>query len=194
MSERLPRLLERDLTPQQRTVYDAIIGGPRAGGPQLFELRDSAGSLNGPFGLMLHVPNLGLPLQELGAAIRYRTSLTGREREIALLVVAAALDSEFEAYAHERVGAHIGLTASELAQLRELDFTSADAGESATFAVASALVRGAGVGDDEYTRLVTALGETKLLEITVLVGYYTTLATLMHVFEVGVPELTEGSD
>ena len=68
---RLPQLTPAELPVEQRRLYDAIVGGPRAAGPQLFELSDEQGRLNGPFGAMLLSPPVGGALQSLGAAIRY---------------------------------------------------------------------------------------------------------------------------
>ncbi|XUR32146.1 hypothetical protein ACQY74_000173 (plasmid) [Rhizobium leguminosarum bv. trifolii] len=73
---------------------------------------------------MLHVPALGLPLQELGAAIRYGTRLSDRVREIAILCVAAETDSAFERYAHERVGRAVGLGETELNDLAASRFSA----------------------------------------------------------------------
>lgn len=192
MGERLARLRPADLDDAQQRVYDSIVGGPRGEGPQLFELRDAEGRLNGPFGLMLHAPQLGLPLQELGAAIRYRTSMTARCREIAILVVATVMDSAFEWYAHERVGAHVGLTGEELSSLRSLAFTSSDPVETDVFRLCVALMQGRRIEDDTYTALTRVLGQTQILELTVLVGYYSTLAQMLAVFAVGAPGPHEG--
>lgn len=112
---RLPRLTPDELDLDQRPLYDAITGGPRAGGPQLFALTDTEGRLNGPFNAMLFAPGVGAALQELGSAIRYRTSLSGRIRELAILAVAAHWDSAFERYAHEPIGRAAGLTDAEIA-------------------------------------------------------------------------------
>jgi hypothetical protein len=101
-------LVPADLDDQQRALYDAIAGGPRAAGPRLFALTDAAGRLNGPFNAMLFAPEVGTALQDLGAAIRYRSSLTARIREMAILAVAAHWDSAFERYAHEAVGRAAG--------------------------------------------------------------------------------------
>ena len=97
---RIKALTPAELNVEQQALYDSIVTGPRAQGPQLFALQDDEGRLNGPFGLMLHVPGLGSALQELGSAVRYRTAMTARIREIAILTVAAATESEFERYAH----------------------------------------------------------------------------------------------
>jgi len=188
MTERLRRLTPADLDDAQRAVYDSIVGGPRARGTQLFPLADSAGALAGPFGLMLHAPELGAPLQELGAAIRYRTTLSDRSREIAILLVAAATHSEFERYAHERLGRTAGLSEDELTGLRSESFTSPDPGENAVAALSTALLRGESLDDDEYAHVAGILGDRQVLEVTVLVGYYRTLAQMLDVFGVGGPD------
>ncbi len=114
---RLPDLRPEDLDPEQRALYDDIVGGPRGAGPQHFPLTTRDGALTGPFGVMIHGPALGRPLQELGSAVRYATGLTDRVREIAILAVAAATGSAFEQHAHERVGRAVGLTDVELVDL-----------------------------------------------------------------------------
>ena len=101
---RLPNPTPDELSPEQRALYDEIAGGPRSAGPRLFELVDQAGRLNGPFGIMLHSPAVGSALQALGAAVRYRSVLPDRIRELAVLAVAAHWTSEFELYAHVHAG------------------------------------------------------------------------------------------
>jgi len=185
---RLAALTIDQLDADQLELYQQIISGPRSSGPQHFPLCDARGALNGPFGIMLHTPGLGRPLQELGAAIRYRTGLTGRIREIAILSVAAATGSEFERYAHERVGRAIGLTEAELSALADRRFTSDDAAEMAAYRLCELLDSGElPLTDEHFADLRSALGQTALLELVVLAGYYKTLSQLLHVFDVGVP-------
>ncbi len=118
MTERLPRLHPPFADPRRQALHAAIVGGRRGKGPQAFHLTASDGSLVGPFGLMLQAPHLGGPLQELGAAVRFATSFTDRAREVAILTVAAVTRSDYEQYAHERVGAMVGLSAAELDGIR----------------------------------------------------------------------------
>ena len=114
MTERLPRLVPPFDDPRQQALHDALVGGRRGAGPQAFDLAAADGSLVGPFGLMLHAPQVGEPLQALGAAVRFETSFTDRAREVAILTVAVATDSGFEVWAHERVARQVGLSAAEL--------------------------------------------------------------------------------
>lgn len=77
-----------------------------------------------------------------------------------------ALRTRIEAWAHERVGrAHAFC-------VRLLD----DAGP------------GAHLDDETYAAYAAALGTTTMTELVVLVGYYRTLADLLAVYDVGVPE------
>lgn len=188
---RLPDLTPAELDEAQRALRERIVGGPRGSAPQHFPLDRGDGSLTGPFGVMLHEPALGAPLQELGSAIRFATGLSARTREIAILAVAAATGSAFEAYAHARVGRAVGLTEDELAALADGTFTSTDPLEHAAHAFCRRLVADAGPGahldDEAYAAYAAALGTSTMTELVVLVGYYRTLADLLAVYDVGVP-------
>lgn len=184
---RLARLLPGDLDAEQREVYDSIAGGDRAKGKQLFPLADEDGALNGPFGVMLHAPAVGGPLQELGSAIRFRTQMTDRTREVAILQVAQSLGSAFEWWAHERVGRAAGLTDEEITAISIGSFTGRDDREQASYEVVANLLQSSTVTDDEFDRASAVLGERDLVELSVLVGYYRTLAQTMSLFDIGVP-------
>ncbi|TMS00611.1 carboxymuconolactone decarboxylase family protein [Nonomuraea basaltis] len=183
MTARLPGLLPGDLDEEQAEVYRAIAGGPRAAGPQVFALTDEEGRLRGPFNAMLLSPSVGLALQAVGAAVRYRSVLTDRIRELAILVVAAHWGSDFERQAHEAVGRACGLTEAELAALRQGRLPELpDPGETAAVRAAAALTGAGALTDEEYGDAVAALGERGLFELTTLVGYYATLALQLRVF------------
>lgn len=188
MSERLERLVPDRMDPAQLAVYRQITGGDRAKGPRHFPLTAEDGSLNGPFGVMLHAPGVGAVLQELGATIRFHTDLGARAREIAILQVAQAEGSEFEWWAHERIGRAAGLTDAEVMELSLGSFRGADAEEAALTAFVATLLHSGSVSEDEFASASAVLGNQKLIELTVLVGYYRTLAQLMSVFDIGVPE------
>ncbi|MUL80667.1 MULTISPECIES: carboxymuconolactone decarboxylase family protein [unclassified Mycolicibacterium] len=187
MSRRLTQLTPEQLSSAQRSVYDGITGGDRLKGTQHFPVVAVDGSLNGPFGIMLHAPGVGSALQELGAAIRYQAGLSGRIREIAILLVGSALRSDFEWWAHERVGRAVGLTEDELGQLSEGRFQTADVVEQTSADLCTSLLENNAVTEQEYARYADVLGVEAIIELTTLVGYYRTLAQLMAVFDIGIP-------
>jgi 4-carboxymuconolactone decarboxylase len=187
---RIPKLEPSSLDDEQRSLYDAIAGGRRAKGPQLFQLADEEGRLEGPFNAFLLQPHLGSALQALGSSVRYDTGLDDRCREIAILVVAAHWRSDFEWYAHEAVGRSVGLSDSELAAVRD-GRHAALAGREAVVArtVAALAVRG-DLDDAEYREAVDHVGRAGLFELLTLVGYYATLALQLRVFRVPAPKGT----
>lgn len=180
--------LPADLDPAQRAVHDAIAGGPRASAARVLPLADADGRLLGPFGPMLLSPALGGALQELGARLRYGTALSDRARELAVLLVAAHEDSAFERYAHELLGRQVGLTETELTELRRAQVPPLhDPHErAATEAVQALLLRG-DLDDDEFAAVRESLGTAVLFELMTLVGYYRTLALQLRVLRIGAP-------
>jgi 4-carboxymuconolactone decarboxylase len=181
---RLAALSSDTMTPEQVGLYREILNGPRGQGPRAVLLDTGAGGLAGPFNAMLYAPDVGHALQELGAAIRFRTQLTPRVREMAILVVAQAWDSAYERSSHEPIGRDAGLTDLEIKALRAGDdpgFT--DDQEQVAYQVVSSLT-GPADHDQQYDRAVATLGERSLVELSTLVGYYATLALQLRIFRV----------
>jgi 4-carboxymuconolactone decarboxylase len=187
---RIGRFEPSALDAAQRSLYDAIAGGRRAHGPQLFRLADADGRLEGPFNAFLLQPRLGSALQALGASVRYDTRLDDRCREIAILVVAVHWRSDFEWYAHEAVGRAAGLDDAELAALREGRHAELAGRESVVARTAAALVARGDLDDAEYREAVDCIGPAGLFELLTLVGYYATLALQLRVFRVPAPKDT----
>ncbi|MEU4233002.1 carboxymuconolactone decarboxylase family protein [Nonomuraea sp. NPDC026600] len=174
--KRLPSMPPAHLDADARALHEKITAGPRG-----TSMLDDEGGLVGPFNAMLLSPPVGDALQELGAAIRYRSGLSARAREIAILVVAGHWDSAFELRVHEEIGRGLGLTEDELAALRTgAALELADPDEDAVLRVTRALVTRADLDDSEYAEL----GESVVFELTTLVGYYATLALQLRVFRV----------
>jgi 4-carboxymuconolactone decarboxylase len=183
---RLPWPRPEELDAPRRAVYDAVVDGPRASGP--FQLTDAEGRLEGPFNAMLVSPGVGLALQQLGAAVRYRTSLSDRARELAILALAAIRRSDFEWYAHERVGRGAGLSDAELVALRDggCAETFSDQ-ERAVLEAIRALATTGDLDDEAFSAAQSALGREALAELVVLVGYYDLLALSLRVWRTPLP-------
>lgn len=185
---RLELLHPDTLNDAQRSIYDGIAGGKRAAGPQLFDLTDSDGCLNGPFNALLYSPQVGAALSKLGEAIRFDTKLSARVREISILVVSKEYKCEFEWYAHAAIGNHIGLDENILEAIKNGEVpTFADHDEKAQYEFCIQLVKKRKIDDDLYNRVKSVIGDGGIMELSALVGYYTALALVMNVFEISVP-------
>ena len=187
-ARRVAKLEPASLDHEQRALYDAIAGGRRSQGRQVFRLVDGAGCLEGPFNAFLLQPRLGSALQALGSAVRYDTGLDERSREIAILIVAAHWRSEFEWYAHRAVALSVGLTESDVSALSQRRYDVLEAREYAVARTVDALVERADLTDDEYAEAVAAVGSIGLFELLTLVGYYAALALQLRVFRIGPPD------
>ncbi|SDG60529.1 carboxymuconolactone decarboxylase family protein [Microbacterium pygmaeum] len=184
MAPRIRPMPPADLDAEQRALYDAITGGPRASGPQHFALTSDDGALRGPFDAFLLSPAVGGALQGLGAAIRYRTHLTDRQRELAILLVAADQDSAFERESHEAIARAIGFSEAELEAIRVLDVSAFAEDDLAVGSTVVALLDG-DLDDARWAAASDSLGAAVVFELTTLVGYYRTLALQLRVFRVG---------
>jgi 4-carboxymuconolactone decarboxylase len=185
---RLSKLLPASLDADQRAVYDAVAGGPRAAGPQLFRLVDDEGGLEGPFNAFLLQPRLGMALQAVGSAVRYETTLSDRAREVAILVVAAVRDSAFEQHAHEAVGRHVGLTDDALEAVRDGRYDDLPDDVRLVARLSRQLLDTGDLDDASYAEAVDVLGQAQLFELLTLVGYYDALALQLRVFRVAVTD------
>src|SRR4029079_244520 len=75
---RLKEIGDEQMSALQRSLRDAIYSGPRG-------IRKK---LTGPFQIWLNAPELGMLAQAVGAHVRYKTSLSPRQSETAILATA----------------------------------------------------------------------------------------------------------
>jgi 4-carboxymuconolactone decarboxylase len=182
---RLPLLRPDQLNSDQTDLYAAIMRR-RSGSGQRSQLTNTNGSLRGPFNVLLYSARLGRLVSDLGESVRFETSFTDREREIATLAVAAWRNSEFEWYAHTRLGKAAGLSDQEIDALSRRDHdVFADADERVLLRFVDEALHG-GVGDDVYAATIDRLGTEKVVQLTILIGYYELIARVLEVFGVGV--------
>ncbi len=190
---RLPWPTRDELDEDASAVYDAIVasrGGSGAGGSGPV---GADGRLLGPFNAMLFNPVVGDALQALGAAIRYRSSLADRVRELAILTVAAHRHSAFEWHAHEPLAIAAGLDRAKLEHVRDADGNGLEGADALVHRCVRTLLTDRDLGDDDVTGLQELLGVTGVVELVTLVGYYDLLALSMRTFRVELPE-TAGTD
>jgi 4-carboxymuconolactone decarboxylase len=184
---RLPWLALAELDATQAALHDSIAGGPR-GRARAFPLTDDEGRLYGPFNAMLHEPLVGAALSELGVALRYRSVIPARMREVAINEVAAPCRSEFEWWAHAAIARDLGVSEEDLAAIRTgTETTGLEPEEVLARRLAHQLVTRRDLDDADYEEGVANLGLEVLVDLVFLVGYYATLATTLATFKVPLP-------
>lgn len=175
-----------ELDGQQRAFYDRLLAGPR----DKKGVVDEAGRLIGAFNARLLDPLVGTAIQELGAALRFGTVLSDRQREIAILTVAQAERCSYEWNAHAEVGRRVGLTEAELEALRtgRGPGPEASAEDRLTWQIVRSLVTAGDLSDAEYHQAVQVLGEPALFALVSLTGHYRHTALAIRVWRVPLRE------
>lgn len=176
-----------ELDDQQREYYERLLAGPRGAA----SLVDEEGRLFGAFNARLLDPPVGTALQELGAALRFRTQLPARAREIVILEVARSERCEYEWAAHAEAGRAAGLTDDEIAGLRAgARVSSLSREEARVRAVTQILVAQRDLTDDEFAAAERDIGVVYLFDIVSLVGYYQHTAMALRVWRTPLREGT----
>ncbi len=179
---RLTSLTQDQLDEQGAALREAIIG------PRGDSLVNDEGGLHGPFNAWLHAPAIGKNLSKLGSSLRFEMSLDRRLIELAIITVGARWESEFEWYAHSTMALEAGVGQSTIDAIGEggaPSFTLDD--ERVVYAVAHQLVRDGRLDTETYGAAAELLGETQMVELISLCGYYTLISFTLNAFDVPLP-------
>jgi len=176
-----------NLTPEQRVLADAIRSGPRAA------MKSSAasrpGPLGGPFNVWLRSPGMGNIIQQLGAEIRFRSSLPSRLNEMAILITTRKWTSQYEWFAHHKVATEAGLdpaVAEAIAQGRRPAKMSGD--EAIVHDFSRELHETQGVSDATYKAALDRFGERGVVDLIAVNGFYVLVSMCLNVDRTPLPE------
>jgi len=165
---RLPIPIPDTMTPAQRKVHEDIRTGPR-------------GSVRGPFPVLLVSPPCADSLQKLGAYLRYETPLAARVRELATIIAARHWTCQIEWQSHEPLALKAGVPASLVNAIKSrAKPTFDDPTDKVVYDVSTELLNKGTVSEETHKAAVQALGAQSVVELVVLVGYYTTLAMTIN--------------
>jgi 4-carboxymuconolactone decarboxylase len=168
--DRMPPIAPEKMTEAQKDAARQLASTPRTAG------------LNGPFVPLLRSPEFMNRLQRVGEYLRFQSPLEARIREMAILMAARHWSQQYEWNAHYPLALSSGLkkdAADAIAAGRRPDGMAQD--EEAVWGFVTELLQNGGVSDPTYARVVQKFGEQGVVDITGLVGYYSTLAMVMNV-------------
>ena len=185
---RLTPLLHDRLEPAQRALFETIVGGKRGDGRELEGFLDPQGAMRGPFNALLHRPELGHTLLRVGEQLRFEGRLPALCREIAILVVAAHFRARYEWWAHSRIARGDGLPQPVIDAIAAGTEPALDEdAQRVVYTYASEMMASGRVSDRTHQLTDAVLGEAVLVELVVLLGYYSTISLLLNGFEVALP-------
>ena len=161
-----------EMTPAQRAAYDATL--------------KARGQVPGPYKIWLQNDALERAMVPIGAYYQEQTTLSKAEREIVTNSInghwSAAAYSNYE---HEMIGQEAGLSADQAASLiAGLPVRFDDKRQQVVHEVATALIAGRRLPRGLFDRAVELLGHAGLTDVTVLIGYFTSVSLTLVAYDV----------
>ncbi len=171
---RLLELPQDKLTPEQAQVFHQLVAG--------------RGRILGPYKIWIHSPTVASGMEHIGTYLNNKSTLSKREVEIGIIVIARHWKADYVQTAHVREGKRVGLSDAVIDALVEgRDPPLDDPHEAGVYRFAAALVAGKRLSDTEFADVERAIGRQGIAEVLVLLGYYTSVALGMKVHEVPIP-------
>ena len=171
---RLPLPRREELSLEAAPIYDSLVDS------QATSLR----GLRGPGGIHLHSPALAQYTRPLNRYLRFEAGLGGRLRELAILVTARELDSQFEWAAHEPEALREGVAPDIIEVIKYRKSTDAlDAADAVVIELGREIFTARKVSSATFARVLAQFGKAKLVDLVALMGNYAATAALLVAFD-----------
>jgi 4-carboxymuconolactone decarboxylase len=170
---RLPNMTDRDEVPGELIdAYDRVAA-----------LRN--GAVSGPYGVLLHSPELAKQAATLGQYVRWNSDLTPAQRETAIVTAARQLDARLMWGAHVRLAREAGVheeVIEAIGQRANLDELAEE--EAAIVRYVRELLHGNRVTNRAFEALRAVVGDRGIVDLTGLIGYYALVGFTLNAFEI----------
>ena len=173
---RFREITPAEMTPAQQRVHDLIVAGRR-------------GRFGGPFQLLIRAPEICEHAAKLGEHLRWGTSLPDRLSELAIITTACFWRAQYEWYAHAPLAEKAGVSPAAIEAIRlgeTPNFAQRD--EALVHQICTELFEKRRLSDASFAEAIATIGETGLVEVIGIIGYYTLIGNTLNVFQVAVPE------
>lgn len=157
------------LAPGQARLFDWIVG--------------SRGELVRPFQVLLHAPEQAEHIARLGHVVRFESGLDGADRELAILATGRAHGCDYVWDTHVALARREGTSPEAIAYL-DGDTGGLAPREAAILDMVRELCSGSSLSASTFARVESHLGTKGVVDLSVLVGYYTMLGYAMASFDV----------
>jgi 4-carboxymuconolactone decarboxylase len=169
---RVTPVTRRDqLAAEDRPVFDAVTEG--------------RGGVRGPFGILLHSPELCRRHLEVGTYLRARAQIAPDTRELAIIATAREADCPYVWAAHAPAARKASVSEAAIVAVRDHgDLGRLADAERDVVDYVRQLLRAHRVGQPLFDRLRERHGVGGLVELTALIGHYGIVTGVLNAFEV----------
>jgi 4-carboxymuconolactone decarboxylase len=170
---RILEIPDNKRTPEQAKIIDQLVA--------------RRGKLLTPYKVWIHSPHVAAGMEDIGTYLNKQGSLSRKEVEIGILVIACHWDADYVRQAHIREGRDAGLAEQAIQDIvAGRDPKLADPHENAVYKFAALLAASRKPSDAEFAEIEKVLGRAGVAEVLVLLGYYTSVALAMKVHDLPV--------
>ena len=167
--ERMPPIPAEKYTEAQKRAADEFLATRKA-------------PVFGPFIPLIRSPEVMLRAKAMGDYLRYKSVLSPRLSEFAILITAREWTQQFEWSVHSAIALKAGVspeTVKALAEGRRPAGLSEE--ETAIYDFCTELHHNKSVSDPTYARVLAKFGEQGVIDLVGINGYYTLLSMVMNI-------------
>lgn len=169
---RMPPLADDQMNETQKQAVADMLAGPR-------------GKVDAPYWAIMRSPGLMAAMQQAGAYFRFQCQLDKRLTELAILLTARSWTQQFVWDFHAPLAVKAGVKSASVEAIAEArrPLGLAD-DEAVVYDFAAEILANKSVSDATYARALALLGETGVMDILGIVGFYSMMATVLNVARV----------
>jgi 4-carboxymuconolactone decarboxylase len=146
----------------------------------------------GPYRIWLQNPQLLAAMTPLGVYFQKQMQISKAEREIVTNCINGKwLNAGYSNQEHEKIGGQVGLPPEKVqALIAGLQTSFADARQQVIYEITQTQIAPRRVPQGLYERPIGLLGDAGLTEVTVLIGYFTSVSLTLAAYDVpaGAPD------
>ena len=167
---RLEPITRREqVAPEDQAVFDGIVA--------------SRGTVQGPFTMLMHHPEIAEHVGNLGAIIRFEGSLDMRVRVLAAMTVAREFEAEYVWGAQTTGARKLGVPESTIDAIRAKHSRGIPAEDAQIVDYTRQLLTEHRIDDATFNALADRFGTKDLLQLACTVGYYSFLSMAANTCE-----------
>jgi 4-carboxymuconolactone decarboxylase len=176
VGDRFKPLTYREMTPEQKKMFESLISGERRGA-------------GGPFNVLLRSPEMGDLAQKFGASMRFHSSIPPRLNELAIIITARHWTSHYEWYAHKRAALQNGVSAATVEAIAAgRRPTTMQPDEEIVYNFCTELLTNKQVSDQTFQATREKFGERGIVDLVGVSGYYGLVSMLLNVDRYPLPD------
>jgi AhpD family alkylhydroperoxidase len=158
-------------------------------------LRQESGRVGNIFRAMAHSPHLLHQFMRLGSALRYRTRLDPRLRELAILTVGRLTGAAYEYVHHLALARRAGVSEEQVAGLPVWERHPAfNEQERAVIRYAETVTRDIRVPDAVWEAVRAFLDEEQMVELTLTIAFYNLVVRFLEPVQVELEDTVHATD